>query len=398
MAKPGEAPATRSPVADFVLLYAVLYGAFGAASPFLPAYVEERGIPAELIGVVFGAGTAIRLISAPVAGRIADRTHALRLVLALCAIGTALVATGYLSANSFWALLVISLLHATTIAPTTNLADALALVASRRGAPLGFEYGWVRGAGSAAFIVASILGGWAIASHGLSVVIWMQTLLMLAVPFALTRVPPVEAKAEREATTRSGILEVLRLRQFRLVVLVAALILGSHALHDTFSVIRWRSAGISPQVISLLWSLSVTAEVVVFFVAGPWLLRCLKPPAAIALAALAGASRWLVAAFTADVAALAFIQPLHGITFALLHLSCMRLLAQSVPDRLAATAQAIYGTVGVGAATALFTVLSGLLYARMGAWAFGVMSMLCLAALPITRLLSTAGNSGSVRP
>jgi MFS family permease len=75
MAKPGEAPATRSPVADFVLLYAVLYGAFGAASPFLPAYVEERGIPAELIGVVFGAGTAIRLIAAPLAGRIADRTH-----------------------------------------------------------------------------------------------------------------------------------------------------------------------------------------------------------------------------------------------------------------------------------------------------------------------------------
>ena len=69
MAKSGEAPATRSPVADFVLLYAVLYGAFGAASPFLPAYVDERGIPAELIGVVFEAGTAIRLVSAPIAGR-----------------------------------------------------------------------------------------------------------------------------------------------------------------------------------------------------------------------------------------------------------------------------------------------------------------------------------------
>lgn len=65
--------------------------------------------------------------------------------------------------------------------------------------------------------------------------------------------------------TRSGILELLRLRQFRLVIVVAALILGSHALHDTFSVIRWRAAGISPQTISLLWSLSVAAEVVVFF-------------------------------------------------------------------------------------------------------------------------------------
>ena len=88
-----------------------------------------------------------------------------------------------------------------------------------------------------------------------------------------------------------------------------------------------------------------------FFVAGPWLLNRLTPAGAIALAALAGASRWIVAAFTADVVALALIQPLHGITFALLHLACMRLLARIVPDHLAATAQAIYGTVGVGAAT-----------------------------------------------
>jgi len=337
--------------------------------------------------VVFGAGTAIRLISAPIAGRIADRTRALRLVLAVCAIGTALAAMGYLAANSFWTLLVISLLHATALAPTTNLADALALVASRRA---GFEYGWVRGAGSVAFIAASIVAGLVIASHGLGGVLWMQGLLMLAVPLSLMRVPPVEPGAGQEAITRTGVVELLRVRDFRLVILVAALILGSHALHDTFSVIRWRAAGISPQTISVLWSLSVAAEVVVFFIAGPWLLNRLTPAGAIALAALAGAARWLVAAFTVDVMALALIQPLHGITFALLHLACMRLLAGIVPDYLAATAQAIYGTVGIGAAAALLTVISGLLYAQMGAWAFVVMSVLCLAALPIAGSLSVS--------
>jgi hypothetical protein len=61
----------RSHLTDFAVLYVLLYGAFGAASPFLPAYIEELGIPAELIDVVFGEGTAIRLISAPIAGRIA---------------------------------------------------------------------------------------------------------------------------------------------------------------------------------------------------------------------------------------------------------------------------------------------------------------------------------------
>ena len=176
----------------------------------------------------------------------------------------------------------------------------------------------------------------------------------------------------------------MRLRIFRRIVLLAALILGSHAMHDTFAIIRWTGAGITPWGASILWSMSVAAEVVVFLLIGPWLLRVFTPAGAIALAAVAGAARWLVAACTADVAALALTQPLHGITFALLHLACMRLLVANVPSQLAATAQALYGTVGVGIATALLTLISGWLYARMGPAAFAVMSVLCLAALPLT--------------
>jgi len=56
---------------------------------------------------------------------------------------------------------------------------------------------------------------------------------------------------------------------------------------------------------------------------------------------------------TTELIALALIQPPHGITFALLHLACMRLLARIVPQ---GTAQAIYGTVGIGAASELLTL------------------------------------------
>jgi PPP family 3-phenylpropionic acid transporter len=377
-----------TPLLSFLVLYAVLYGAFGAASPFLPALIEERGIAPEQIGMLFAAGTAIRLISAPIAGRIADRTRALRLTLAICAIGTALAVLGYHAVWSFWAILAVSLVHAFALAPTTNLADALALVASRRRAQ-GFEYGWVRGTGSAAFIIGSILAGWAVSSYGLGVILWLQALLMLMVPFAVRWVPPVDPRPTEanQKVSRTGVVALVRLPIFRRVVLVAALILGSHAMHDTFAVIRWRAADISPQTVSLLWSMSVAAEVVVFFLIGPWLLRKLTPAGAIALAACAGAVRWLVAAFTADVAALSLTQPLHGFTFALLHLACMRLLADTVPAQLAATAQAIYGTVGIGAATALLTLLSGWLYASLGPPAFAVMSVLCLAGLPIAASL-----------
>jgi PPP family 3-phenylpropionic acid transporter len=200
------------------------------------------------------------------------------------------------------------------------------------------------------------------------------------------------AKAEDPLVSREGVLALIRLPTFRRVVLVAALVLGSHAMHDTFSVIRWRAAGMAPQTASVLWSVSVGAEVAVFFLIGPWLLHRLTPGGAIALAAVAGAGRWLVSAVTADVVAMSLTQPLHGLTFALLHLACMRLLASTVPPHLAATAQAIYGTFGVGAASAVLTLASGWLYARMGPPAFAIMSLLCLAALPVAAGLRQTGK------
>ncbi len=87
--------------------------------------------------------------------------------------------------------------------------------------------------------------------------------------------------------------------------------------------------------------------------------------------------------FTTSTVFLGLVQPLHGMTFALLHLACMRLIVQVVPVRLAATAQSIYGTLCIGLATALLTLASGLLYERMGGSAFLVMAALCFLALPM---------------
>ena len=376
------------PLTRFTILYAILYSSFGVVSPFLPAFIQSRHIPPEQIGLIFAAGTAIRLLSAPVAGRLADRLSARREILAICAIAAAIGALLYLPVAGLWAIMLVSLFQAIALAPLAPLSDALALLAAKRerNAPQpGFEYGWVRGTGSAAFIVGSILVGAAVSSWGLAIILWLQAALLMMVPLA-TRLVPEESNRSpsQQAITKDSVAALLRMPVFRRVVLVAALILGSHAMHDTFAVIRWSAADISPRTASLLWSASVAAEVVVFFVIGPSLVRVLSPAGAIALAGLAGAVRWGIAAVTADTTALVFTQPLHGLTFALLHLACMRLLAEHVPQQLAATAQAIYGTVGVGLATAALTLVSGWLYARMGREAFGFMSLLCLAALPMT--------------
>ena len=188
------------------------------------------------------------------------------------------------------------MLHAIALAPTTNIADAIAVSAARWH---GFEYGWVRGAASAAFIAASAAAGAAIHTFGLPIIVVLQAALMMAVPVLLTGVPAVSAESVERKIDREGVRLLLRSALFRRIVLAAALVLGSHALHDTFSVIRWTNAGIPPQAASLLWSLAVAGEVFVFFLAGPWLLQRISPPMAIAVAAVAGAVRWLVSAVKA---------------------------------------------------------------------------------------------------
>jgi PPP family 3-phenylpropionic acid transporter len=381
-----------TPLIRFILLYAAMYAAFGVASPFLPAFVSARGLPPEQLGLVLGAGTAVRLLTSPLAGRIGDLIQALRFVLGVCTAVAASVTLGYLAAHGFWSFLMMSLLHAASLAPITVLADALSLgsaIPPPSSGRLGFEYGWVRGTGSAAFIAGTLLSGQAVGARGLDIIIALQALLLGAAAFAAMLVPELVHTSTAPAVRppAGGVLALLRLPLFRNLVLVAALILGSHAMHDSFAVIRWSAAAISTATVSLLWSESVAAEVLVFFVIGPALLTRLTPAGALATAAAAGMLRWAVMAQTSDVLALAIIQPLHGITFALLHLACMRLIARTVPPGLEGTAQAIYGTVAIGATTALLTMVSGVLYGHIGAHGFWFMSALCLLALPLTRRL-----------
>ena len=377
----------------FIALSALMYAAFGVSSPFMPAFFERRGLTPEQIGILFGVGTAVRLIAGPLVGRIADLTQALRAVLAICALLAAIVALGLLSAPVFAPLVLTSLFHAAALAPTTTLADALALGAAQpRHARPGFEYGWVRGTGSAVFVVGTLVSGQVVDSRGLAAIIVLQAALLVAASGAATLVPAPERQEQvtaNDPVAPVGMVALFGVPVFRRVMLLAALVLGSHAMHDTFAVIRWSAAGVTPTLASALWSESVAAEVLVFFWIGPRLLLRLRAANVVAIAAAAGVVRWVAIASSTSVMALALVQPLHGLTFAALHLACMRIIPAVVPQHLAATAQAMYA-LGAGATTAVLTVASGWLYAAFGAQGFLVMALLCAAALPLTRGLRTS--------
>ena len=375
-----------SPLAKFVALYTALYSAYGVVSPFLPAYFGSRGLTGQQIAVVIGVGTALRLVSGPLVGRLADWQRTWRGALSICAGGAGAVAIAYVSAHAFVAFLLVNLAQSALLAPLTPIADAMALSASRDMAGKGFEYGWVRAAGSAAFVSGLIVSGRAVGSLGLVVIIWLNAFLLVVGSLAALSLPNIQVKDVSPPVDHAGnFRQLLDMRPFRRLLLVAALVLGSHALHDTFAVIRWGEAGISTMTASLLWSESVAAEVIVFLLAGPVLVRRLGPAYAAMLAAGAGIVRWTVLGATTHIVPLALVEPLHGLTFALLHLAAMRLISSTVPGHLAATAQALYGTVAVGLSTTLLTFASGSLYMWFGGPAFYIMAILCATAIPFAR-------------
>jgi MFS transporter, PPP family, 3-phenylpropionic acid transporter len=380
-----ETPQMANPLPAFLLLYGALYAAYGMESAYMPAFLRSHGLPLEQIGLILAAGTIVRIMAGPAAGRVADHFGARKQVLTTSAGLSGVIGLAYALAFGFVPLLAVSMAHAAVTASLAPLSDALSLTASANGRT--FQYGWVRAAGSAAFVAATLVSGQLIDQFGLSSIIVSSSALFLVMALCALRLPsPVVPPDDAEGDIGSGAFRVLwSIGVFRRLIAVVVLVIGSHALNDTYAVIQWGEVGYGNLAISLLWSESVVAEIAVFLALGPWLIDRIGARGAAALSAGAGVIRWTLMATGNSVPALAAAQALHGFTFALMHLAAMGIIARTVPDRLAATAQTVYGTGALGVASAVMTVASGYLYGWFGLQAFWVMAALCAIALPLVR-------------
>ncbi|GGG42871.1 MFS transporter [Caldovatus sediminis] len=383
----------------FAALYAAQFGAVGVMLPFLPLVLAEAGLAAAEVAAVLAAGAAVRLVAGPLGGRAADALGDARLMLAAGAAAAAVTACGFGLAAGFAALLAVNVLHSAAMAPVIPLTDALALGAARREAAgrRGFDYGRVRAAGSASFILAATLAGWVAERLGLVSVVWLFAAALAASALLGARLPaPAGGGARDRARGGAGFRAPLRLPAFRLLLLLSALIQGSHALYYGFGSIHWAAAGHSATVIGLLWAEGVVAEVALFLW-GRRLADRLGPVGLSLLAAGAGALRWAVTAETTALPALAAVQLLHAATFGAQHLAAMGVLMRVVPPPMAATAQTLHASLGVGLASGALTLASGPLYAALGGAAFWAMAGLCAAAVPVAwrlRVVLANGQAG----
>jgi PPP family 3-phenylpropionic acid transporter len=377
---PGVPTASRH-----ALLYATQFFAFGVLLPFLPAVLAARGLDAAEIAVVLAAGSVVRVFAGPVGGRLADALAAPRIVLALGAAAAALASAGLVLAAGFVALLLVNALMSLAMAPIVPLSDAVAVQASRRE---GFDYGRVRSAGSVAFICAALLAGQVASRAGVEATVALVMAGLAATTGAALLLPPAQASGV-PARGMAGFLAPLRGAAFRRLVLVSALIQGSHGFYYAFSTLHWQAAGLDDGLIGALWATGVIAEIALFFWARGAALRV----GAVGLCVIAGGAgvlRWGALALTTDPWLLFPLQILHAATFGAQHLAAMVVLGRIAPPGQAGTAQALHAAVGVTLATGAFTLVAGPLYAAFAGGGYWAMALLCAAAVPASLALGRA--------
>ncbi|MGD9783296.1 MAG: MFS transporter [Hyphomicrobiaceae bacterium] len=361
------------------LFFAALFLVYGVHIPFLPLWLEWRGLTPTEIGLVTSAPYLARLFVTPTVGVFADRVgdHA-RIVRMLS--GVALLAALLLSQSvSFVAIFAAALTLAVATWTIMPLTETVAI----RGVRLGLDYGRMRLWGSLSFIAATFIGGAAVDWFGRGAGVWLIVFGLAATLAAAFLLPgPAEggARAPSRGIDAGAVWRLVRDPRFLLFLGAIGMVHASHAAFYTFGAIHWRATGLSSLAIGALWGIGVLTEIALFAVSRRLMDRF---GAVTLLAAGAGAAllRWLAMSFDPAHVLLVPLQILHGLSYGAAHLGAIHFIDRAVPQRAGGTAQALYATMAAGVMHGGATLLSGLLYGRLGEATY--LAMAAMAAIGI---------------
>lgn len=373
MSKP-EAAVAPAFAGRIALFYTALFLVAGTKLPYLPLWLDWRGLTASEIAGITAAPLFLRIFAGPLIAMLADSWGDRRRAIVALA-GLSLGGLGLLLlAHGFWPILVVTLLTALATTGLMPLAETLAMSGVRRA---GLDYGRMRLWGSLSFIAAGFIAAAAIRTHGPGAVVWLLIaggVLTLAVALIL----PADPEGKRPASAGldvSVLVRTFRTPRFPLFLLAAGAVQSSHAVFYTFGVLEWQRQGIDASWSAGLWAIGVVAEIALFAFS-----RTVVERVGAELLLLAGGVaalvRWTAMAFDPPLAALVPLQALHGLTFGAAHIGALHVMSRTVPASEAATAQALYASVTSGIGLGLATFLSGPVYTAAGGRAYAVMAVL----------------------
>jgi PPP family 3-phenylpropionic acid transporter len=357
------------------LFYWAIFLIIGLQTPFLPLWLNSRGLSVAEISIAGALPLFIRIVATPMVAYVADHSGDHRRMVIILA-WSGLACTVLLSQSfHLWPIILLSTLMMLTTSSIMPLTETLAMRAVRAH---GLDYGRMRLWGSISFIVATLIGGAAIERWTGSVIIWLIVAAVAMTALAAHILPRPDgaiAASSRPRISRADVAQLVTSPLFLLFLAAAGLVQAAHAVFYVYGVLHWRDLGLSATWTGALWAIAVIAEILLFARSAA-VLKILSPLGLIALGAIAAIIRWIAMAFDPPLAALIVLQILHALTFGATHIGTVHFIAQNIPPERAGTAQALQASVTAGIAMGGATLLAGQLYGPYGAKAYLAMALL----------------------
>ena len=324
-----------SPRAAARLSFVAAFGAVGAFIPYLPVFLQERGLDRGTIGLFIALGAAAGLVSAPLWGAVADRYAGSPLVIPVAALATAASATALALVDAI-ALMALALVLASVafagIAPTLD-ARALETVGSDRN-----RYGRLRAWGSGAFIVIVAFTGALVERAGITsmFVVYGIALLVLAVVSL-----PLRGDSAAPRLPRLESIGVVLRHPPVVRFLPAALLVWSAAMAiNWYFSIHLFELGAPGELVGSAWAIGALVEIPIM-AAYPWLAARVGSVRLLVIGAGVFALRAVVLSLVSDPFLAAATMALHGVAFALVLVGGVTFVSRHAPEATAATAQGI---------------------------------------------------------
>lgn len=375
------------------LIYFSMFAFIGIHMPFWPVWLKSKGISPTGIALLTALSFALKIVFTPIVSNLADRSGNRRQAIVLLALGLFGSFLLFFGIDSFLPILMLTTLSFACWSPIMSLSESLTTVTAKQ---QGYDYGKIRLWGSVGFMVVAVFSGKLLERFGDAVVLWAICAAAGLLLLAACLLPKVSIPAAKGNS--GGMKTFFKSKWFVYFLVATTLVQGSHAAYYTFGTIQWRAQGLSDQVIGFLWGGSVAVEVL-FFAFGKALLARMGAINVIAIGGCAAALRWILIGATGNVALLMLAQCLHALSFGAGHFAAMMIIAEKVDGALSSTAQGIYSAFSMGIGMGVFVLLSGPMYAAIGANVFYVMAgvallgggcILSLRAVKMERIVDSA--------
>jgi PPP family 3-phenylpropionic acid transporter len=273
-------------------------------------------------------------------------------------------------------------LASTVLSTCIPLTDVIVFTRARRE---GFNYGWPRGIGSVAFIVANVAVGALIVrfSPGL-ILAWMMAAAVLAALGARVLLPPDPVReggvASRLSERLAGVSGLLKDRDFMLAVVSVGLIQSAHAFYYSFSTLAWKQQGIPESLTGVLWGVAVSVEVAFMWFMEPWRRR-VGPRTLLLIGGVAAVVRWSALALSPPLWLVFPIQALHTFTYAATFMASLQLVERLSTPANASAAQTLNSALSGGFLMGGATIASGWLFDAAGAHGYLVMAAMSICGM-----------------